>query len=173
MKNISMAIATFAVLAAPGMASAQERPGRAESGAAFEITPYVSVGSPTSPEFGGAVRWAFPSNLSAELEVGKRPDVNGMALNVSLLYDLPMFGRATPYVAGGVGVEQYGYAFGSGGNLFVETKTAFTVNAGGGLRVPIDDNWGVRTDARWFDAIGQAPDRWRVYNGVTFGRGRR
>ena len=173
MKNISMAIATFAAVSVAGMANAQERSGRAGSDSGFEITPYVSVGSPTSPRFGGAIRWAFPLNLSAELEAGKRPDVNGLALNVSLLYDLATIGPVTPYVAGGVGLDQYGYAFGSGGDIFVKTKTAFTLNAGGGLRVPIDDTWGVRADARWFDTFGKTPDRWRVYNGVTFGRAAR
>ena len=173
MKNICMAVATLAVWAVPGLANAQERSTRADSDTAVEFTPYASVGSPTSPRFGAAIRWPFASNLSAELEAGKRPDVNGVALNVSLLYDLPTIGRVTPYVAGGVGLEQYGDAFGSVGSFFVKTKTAFTVNAGGGARVPIDDNWGVRADARWFNAVGKAPERWRVYNGVTFGRGRR
>jgi hypothetical protein len=173
MKTISMAIVTFTVLAVPGLAHAQEHPGRAGSDSAVEVTPYVSVGSPTSPRFGAAIRWAFLSNLGAELEAGKRPDVNGLALNFSLLYDLPTIGRVRPYLAGGVGLDQYGDAFGSGGNIFVRTKTAFTVNAGGGVRVPVDDNWGVRADARWFDTFGRTPDRWRVYNGVTFGRGRR
>jgi hypothetical protein len=173
LKNISMAIATFAVLAVTGLANAQERSERADSDPAVEVTPYVSVGSATSPRFGAAIRWAFATNLSAELEAGKRPDVNGLALNFSLLYDLPKIRRVTPYIAGGVGLDQYGDAFGSGGDIFVKTKTAFAVNAGGGVRAPIDDNWGVRADARWFGTFGKTPDRWRMYNGVTFGRGRR
>ena len=173
MKKICMAVATLAVCAVPGPANAQEPASRADSESAVEVTPYASVGSATSPRFGAAIRWPFASNLSAELEAGKRPDVTGVALNFSLLYDLPTIGRVTPDVAGGVGLEQYGDAFGSGGNIFVRTKTAFTVNAGGGARVPIDDNWGIRADARWFNALGKAPERWRVYNGVTFGRDRR
>ena len=41
------------------------------------------------------------------------------------------------------------------------------------LSVPLDNRWGVRADARWFDTFGKTPDRWRVYNGVTFGRAAR
>lgn len=172
MKNIRIAIALCIVFASPGLSNAQQCSCRADD-SAFEITPYVSVGSATSPRFGAAIRFVFLPMLSAELEAGKRPDVNGVALNFSLLVDFPAIGRITPYVVGGVGLDQYGHAFGSGGNIFVSTKAAFAVNAGAGVRVPIDDTWGVRADARWFDTLGKTPARWRLYNGVTFGRGRR
>src|SRR5690606_7625961 len=52
-------------------------------------------------------------------------------------------------------------------------KTAFAVYAGGGVRVPIDDTWGARANARWFDTVGKTPARWRVYNGVTSAAGAR
>jgi hypothetical protein len=29
-------------------------------------------------------------------------------------------------------------------------QTTFTVNAGGGIEVPVTENWGLRTDVRWF-----------------------
>ena len=42
------------------------------------------------------------------------------------------------------------------------------------LRIPIDDRWGVRTDARWINGTGRdAPEHWRIYNGATFGVGKR
>jgi hypothetical protein len=56
--------------------------------------------------------------------------------------------------------------------LIVQPRLAFTLNAGGGVRVPVNDRWGVRADARWSNGIGwAAPERWRVYNGVTFRSG--
>jgi hypothetical protein len=78
-------------------------------------------------------------------------------------------------VAGGVGFEQYGSVVDTPlQGLITVKKTAFTVNAGGGVRVPIDDKWGYGADLRWSNGIGrEAPERWRVYNGVTFGTGGR
>ncbi len=98
--------------------------------------------------------------------------MNALNVNVGLLYDLPRMGVVTPYLAGGIGLDQYGWATDVPGHgLLIRSGTAFTVNAGGGLRVPVDENWGLRSDARWFNGVGQtAPERWRLYNGVTFGR---
>jgi len=40
--------------------------------------------------------------------------------------------------------------------------------------VPVDANWGIRTDARWFNGLGRdAGEHWRLYNGVTFPTGKR
>ena len=49
------------------------------------------------------------------------------------------------------------------------------MNAGGGVKVPVDENWGVLgADARWFNGIGgQAGEHWRLFNGVTFKTGGR
>ena len=50
----------------------------------------------------------------------------------------------------------------------------FEVNAGGGLKVSVDDTWGMRTDARWFKSFGRhASEHWRVAQGVSFDVGRR
>jgi hypothetical protein len=141
-----------------------------------EVSPFVSLGSATSSRLGVAIRWPLASNLSAELETGYRHgEMHALSSHVSLLYDLPALGRVVPYVAGGVGVEQYGVALETpGGPLVTHPQTAMSLNAGGGVRVPVNQRWGVRSDARWFNGLGRtAPERWRLYNGVTLGRGRR
>lgn len=152
-------------------------PARAQEGApdipkdpAVEITPFVSLGSPFSSTVGAAIAFAWTRNLNVEAEVGyRRDEINALSSNVSLLYDLPRFGRVTPYLAGGAGLEQYGTAmeiptFG----LVRQSRIAFTVNAGGGVKVPVSDRFDFRTDARWFNGLGKfSPEHWRVYNGVT------
>jgi hypothetical protein len=177
MKNvISISVVMVVMCTAPSAVGAQEDGLHQTSVAAVEITPHVSVGSAASSGFGAAIRWSLGANLSIEGETGqRRGEVNALGANVSLLFDLPGIGRVTPYVASGVGLDQYGYAVGSPqGGLVTQAGTALTVNAGGGIRVPIDNKWGVRTDARWFNGVGKkSPERWRVYNGVTFGPGRR
>ena len=140
---------------------------------AQEVTPFVYLGSSTSSGVGAAVRWPLPANLSVELETSYRwAEVNGLNSNLSLLFDFPDIGRVTPYVAAGIGLDQYGTAERSAaGSLVTQGRTAFAVNAGGGIRIRSDENWGIRTDARWLNGIGdRAPERWRLYNGVTFGR---
>ena len=175
MKLVPVVLLTSAALVSAEVAHAQERRDK-EAPRRVEITPHVSVGSNASSGIGATVRWPVASKLSIELETALREsEVTGLLTNVSLIYDLPSIGRVTPYVAGGVGLEQYGTVFESPlQGLLSQKQTTFTVNAGGGIRVPIDDNWGVRTDARWSNGIGRkAPERWRVYNGVTFGAGGR
>lgn len=165
-----------AALAVANSAGAQDIPEDTKSQTAVEITPYVSLGSSTSSGMGVAVRWPVGAKFSIEIDTGqRRAELNGLSASVNLLYDLPRMGLLIPYVAGGVGVEQYGFATHSAEHGLVEqAATAFIVNAGGGLRVPVNHNWGVRTDARWSNGVGRtAPERWRLFNGVTFGRGAR
>ena len=74
-----------------------------------------------------------------------------------------------------LGLEQYGTAvdvptFG----IITQPRIALTVNAGGGVRVPVNQTWGVRADARWVNGLSTfAPEHWRVYHGVTFRPGGR
>jgi len=43
------------------------------------------------------------------------------------------------------------------------------VDAGGGIKVPVADRWGMRTDLRWFRSVGHdASEHWRVAHGVSF-----
>jgi hypothetical protein len=155
-------------LASPAQAQSTHEP--------VEVTPYVSLGSFAALGGGAAVRWPLGSNFSLEVDTEfRRAEMSALNVNVGLLYDLPSVGLVTPYVAGGIGLDQYAYAFDAPGlGLLVRSSTAFTVNAGGGVRVRADENWGFRSDARWSNGVGRwAPERWRLYNGVTLGgRGR-
>jgi hypothetical protein len=156
-------------------AQGQEVAPAGRSHAGVEITPFVSLGSSTTSGIGAAVRWPLCTNLSLEWEVSQRyAELNALGSSLSLLFDLPKIGAATPYLAGGVGLEQYGYATsGPAASIVTHAGTALTVNAGGGVRVPVDDKWGLRADMRWSNGIGsQAPERLRLYNGITFAAGK-
>ena len=93
------------------------------------------------------------------------------------MYFLPRIGRATSYVVGGVGLAQYGApVFGANGGRPIGTQKnlAFTVNAGGGLKVPLNEKLDLRTDARWFKSFGRDGfEEFRVSNGIAFDLGRR
>jgi len=156
-------------------AHAQTATPAARPHAGVEITPFVSLGSSATSGIGAAVRWPLCANLSVEWEVSQRyAELNALGSNLSLLFDLPKIGVATPYLAGGVGFEQFGYATsGPAASIVTHAGTTLTVNAGGGVRVPVDDKWGLRADMRWSNGIGsQAPERLRLYNGITFGAGK-
>jgi hypothetical protein len=174
MKNQRAVVTLVCVLLAVAASTrAQDGSAQARSRAAVEITPYVFLGSNASSGIGAAVSWPLPGHLSVELETSyRRSAVSPMSANLSLLFDFPEVGRVTPYVAGGVGLDQYAVAnLSPSGNLVAQAGTAFSVNAGGGLRIRGDENWGIRADARWSNGLGEkAPERWRLYNGVTFGR---
>jgi hypothetical protein len=169
-KQIVLATLACAILSTATAARAQESSEQAKPRPAAEVTPFVSLGSGTG--VGAAVRWPLGSSpFSVEVETNYRPvEIGTLSFNLSLLYDLPKLGPAVPYVAGGVGIDQYGSAEFLAGKLVGRERTAFSVNAGGGLRVQTDEDWGVRADARWFKDVGRmAPERWRLYNGVTLG----
>jgi hypothetical protein len=49
-----------------------------------------------------------------------------------------------------------------------------TVNAGGGLRMPMNEKLDLRTDARWFKSFGfQGSEQFRVAQGISFDVGKR
>jgi hypothetical protein len=51
---------------------------------------------------------------------------------------------------------------------------ALTVNAGGGLKMPLDNKMDLRTDARWFKSFGkQGAEEFRVAQGLSFDVGKR
>jgi hypothetical protein len=142
----------------------------------ISVTPFVSIGSSASSRVGAAVTFPWKRNFSLEAEIGyRRAEINALSAHLNLLYDLPAVGRVTPYLATGLGLEQYGTAETlPAGGFATQARTAVFVNAGGGIKVPVDNNWGLRTDARWFNGIGRdAGEHWRVYNGVTWLTGRR
>ena len=168
--------AVFVIVLATGGLPAAAQSTNTNNAAPVEVTPYASLGSYPSPRVGAAVAFRLTPTLSVESEVGYCRDTTGrLSATASLLYDLPRIGRFMPYLAAGAGLEEYATASKlPDGALAAQPRTAFAINAGGGLKVPVDDNWGIRTDARWFNGLGRdAGEHWRLYNGVTFPTGRR
>jgi hypothetical protein len=169
----AIAAAALVIAALPAAAqtlATDEPPGKSVT----EVTPYVSLGSELASRVGTAIAFRWTRQVSLEAEVGYRHgEMHALSANASLLYDLPQFGRVTPYLAAGGGLEQFGMVREQpGGALVTQPRVALTVNAGGGIKVPVDDNWGFRADARWFNGLGrEAPEHWRLYNGVSFRTG--
>jgi hypothetical protein len=144
-----------------------------------EITPYVALGSAGASPVGIAVTFPVASTLSVETDVAYRRAegrIHALSSNVSLLYALPRIGQSAPYVAGGVGLSQYGApVFSSNGSpIGTQPRIAMTVNAGGGVKVPMNERLDLRTDARWFKSFGrQGSEQFRVAQGISFGAGKR
>ncbi len=176
MTRQSLTPVVFVIVLATGGLPATAQSTYTNRPAPVEVTPYASLGSYPSSRVGAAVAFRLTPSLSVESEVGYRHDTTGrLSASASALYDLPRMGRFRPYLAAGAGLEEY--ATGSrrpDGALVSQGRTAFAINAGGGLKVPVDDKWAIRTDARWFNGLGRdAGEHWRLYNGVTFLTGRR
>ena len=95
-----------AVFVVPSSALAQH-PGAC----APEIAPYAFLGSNASTGAGAAIRWPLAGPLSIEADMSsRRSAVSPLSVNVGLLFDLPELARVTPYVAGGIGLDQYAFA---------------------------------------------------------------
>jgi hypothetical protein len=145
-----------------------------------EVTPYVGFGSIAASPVGAAVTFPVTSTLSVETDVAYRRaegDINALSTSVSLLYYLPRVGRAIPYVVGGVGLAQYGAPVFSSPNsrpIGTVVGLALTVNAGGGLKMPMNEKLDLRTDARWFKSFGRhGSEQFRVAQGLSFDVGKR
>jgi opacity protein-like surface antigen len=173
----------LAVTVIPSTAHAQTA--RSESVASapalpsIEEMPYVSIDSRGMIPIGAAVSFPLNSTFSIETEVDYRRaegHLNALSSSANLLYNLPTIGRVTPYLAAGAGIAQYGSPIISprGGIIGTQSAIAFEVNAGGGLKVPVDDSLDFRTDARWYKSFGRnSSDHWRISNGVSFDVGKR
>ena len=154
-------------------------PARAQDAKPVEITPYVAVGSAGASPVGAAVTFPVTSTLSVETDVAYRRGegrIHALSSSTSLLYSLPRVGQTTPYVAAGVGLSQYGApVFASDGlPIGTQSRMAMAVNAGGGLKMPVNENLDLRTDARWFKSFGlQGSEQFRVAQGVSFDVGKR
>src|SRR5262245_8749133 len=110
----------------------------AQEARAVEVTPYVAVGSAEASPVGVAVTFPLTSTLSIETDVAYRRGegrIHALSSSTSLLYALPPVCQATPYIAAGVGLSQYGAPVfsSSGPPVGTESRVALTVNAGGGL----------------------------------------
>jgi hypothetical protein len=144
-----------------------------------EVTPYVALGSAAASPVGGAVIFPIRPTLSVETDVAYRRGEGGihaLSSSTSLLYFLPRVGQSTPYAAGGVGLSQYGAPvfFSNGRPIGTEPRVALTVNAGGGLKMPMNEKLDLRTDARWFKSFGpHGSEQFRVAQGISFDVGKR
>ena len=154
-------------------------PVAAQDAQTVEITPYVALGSEAASPVGAAVTFPITSTLSVETDVAYRRGegrIHALSTNTSLLYFLPRVGRSTPYVAAGVGLAQYGAPVfsSSGPPIGAQPRVAMTVNAGGGVKTPMNDKLDLRTDARWFKSFGrQGSEQFRVAQGISFDVGKR
>ena len=164
------ALAAFTLAAAPVAA---------QDARTVEVTPYVALGSAAISPVGTAVTFPVASKLSLETDVAYRRGeghIHALSTNTSLIWFLPRVGQGTPYVAAGVGLWQYGApVFSSAGSpIGAQSRLAMTMNAGGGLKMPVNDKVDLRTDARWFKSFGkQGSDQFRVAQGISFDAGRR
>jgi hypothetical protein len=183
-------LATFVASAivftvATGSAHAQTtapEPAPPHSDSPVEITPFVASGSRISWRTGAAISFVLTSRLTVEGEVtyGEAVRVSfGDALGASanLLYSLKQSGRLLPYFTGGIGLENYGFLaeapIGTNSGIAIPLpELALALNAGGGVKIPINEHWSIRTDARWIKGFAE-PQHFRYYGGITFGAGRR
>jgi hypothetical protein len=169
--HLLVTVFTGLMLIVATAARSQSTSAPASTPAMFEVTPHLALGSGASSGAGAAITWPVGRSFSVDFEMGyRRAEMNALNASVGLLFDLPSIGPVTPYLVGGVGLDQYATATGSPATgVLVRSATAMSLNAGGGVRVPLTENVGLRTDARWSNGIGSnAPERWRIYNGITF-----
>src|ERR671922_1386794 len=91
--------------------SLEALPVGAQDAKLVEVTPYVAVGSAAVSPVGAAVTFPVTSTLSVETDVAYRRGegrIHALSSNTSLLWFLPRVGESRPYVAGGIGLSQYG-----------------------------------------------------------------
>ena len=144
-----------------------------------EVTPYVALGSAGASPVGAAVTFPVTSTLSVETDVAYRRGegrIHALSSSTSLLYFLPRVGQSMPYLTAGVGLSQYGApVFSSNGRpIGTEPRVAMTVNAGGGLKMSMNEKLDLRTDARWFKSFGlHGSEQFRVAQGISFDVGKR
>lgn len=154
-------------------------PAAAQDAKTVEVTPYVAVGSDAASPVGAAVTLPVTSTLSVETDVAYRRgegSINALSSSASLLWSLPRVGQSTPYLAAGVGLAQYGAPVfaADGPPIGTQPRLAMTVNAGGGLKMPMNEKLDLRTDARWFKSLGsQGSEQFRVAQGISFDIGKR
>lgn len=180
--STTLIVIAFAWTTSPSPASAQDAtapPPPLTRTPAVEVTPFVSMDSSGSSPIGAAISFPLGSSFNIEAETGYRRGeghLNTLSSSANLLYALPRIGRTTPYLAAGAGLAQYGAPIVSPGGSVIgtEPRIAFEVNAGGGLKVPVADTWGMRTDVRWFKSFGRAGgEHFRVAQGISFDVGKR
>ena len=154
-------------------------PVRAQEAKTVEVMPYVALGSAGISPIGVAVTFPVTSTLTIETDVAHRRAegrIHALSTNTSLLWFLSRVGHSTPYVAAGVGLSQYGApVFSSAGPpIGTQSRLSVTVNAGGGVKMPVNGELDLRTDARWFKSFGkQGSEQFRLAQGISFDVGKR
>jgi hypothetical protein len=141
---VQITVCALLLTALAGPAQAQSRDREDISGTPVIVTPFLSLGDPLSSRVGTAITFPVTETVSVEAELGyRRAELNALSAHVSAFYDLPQWRRITPYLAAGAGLEQYGTALEQpDGTLATQARTAFSINAGGGVKVPVNDDWG-------------------------------
>lgn len=129
------------------------------------MTPFFAIGDDVTPGAGGAFTWAWTGQLSVEAEASLGTDA--ARSSVSLLYRLPRLGRFALYLAGGGGVQRDEVTDVTPKGFAVDKKTEFAVNVGGGVTVPITEQWAYRADFRWYNPRAEWPESWRAFSGLT------
>ena len=154
-------------------------PVAAQDAQTVAVTPYVGLGSAAAFPVGAAVTFPVTSTLSVETDLAYRRgegDFTALSLSASLLYSLPRVGQSTPYVVAGLGLAQYGapvFAL-NGRPIGTQPSVAITANAGGGVKMPVNEKLDLRTDARWFKSFGlHGSEQFRVAQGLSFDVGKR
>lgn len=152
----------------------------AQEARTVEVTPYVALGSQGAAPLGAAVTFPVSAKAGIETDVAYRRgegNINAVSSDVSLRLFLPRLGRSAPYLVGGIGLAQYGapvFAAAGGPPAGTQSRVAFRVNAGGGLKTPINGKVGLRTDARWYKSFGtQGSEQFHVAQGLSFDVGKR
>ncbi len=156
-------------------------PAEAQEAEAVEVTPYIALGSAAASPVGVAVAFPVTPSLSIEADAAYRRgegDIHALSMSTSLLWLLPRVGRASPYLAAGVGLSQYGapvFASNAGPPVGTQGRLAITANLGGGVKMPMNERMDLRTDVRWMESFGRQgqTEQFRVSQGVSFDVGRR
>lgn len=170
----------------PGVEPAQTAPDALppEPGT-FSVTPFIGIAfggnlESTPGQFGIAAGYAMTERLSVEGEFFAAPgaevgvldsfetDIYSLSANI-LYHFLDSSENFTPYGAVGLGAligntdlaERFD-------DVEDDSSTALSFNVGGGIKAAMNERWGVRLDARYFNGDDFAPDHWRVYAGVIF-----
>ena len=180
----SLVLVTCALLAAPALAGAQQPAPAGAPTLPIEVSPFVSSGGDSSG-VGAAVRWPFAARFGLEFEAEYRHtravplsaalENNGVNGSINLVADLPRLGRVRPFLLGGGGLEHYALQVQPEPFFLSKTGMSFVVNVGGGVRVPINDRVGIRTELRWTDGWteGAPGGGFRMFYGATVGVGGR
>ena len=145
----------------------------AQDGQTVAVAPYVAVGSEGTSPLGLTITVPVTSTFSVETDTAYRhgEGIHAFSTSGSLLYFRPRIGRATPYLAGGLGLAQYGApVFSSDGTpTGSQSRLGVSLIMGGGLKMPAKEGVEMRTDVRYYESVRrQGWQAFRVAQGISF-----